>query len=214
MNNIGNNLYVFGGTNGYDYYREILKFDLVTRVWEKVIVASTGGCAPQPMYKHACVTHFSAGSHKLLILGGLNQAVYSTIHEFDLSAKRWTEIKAQNLKVLDSRFAHTACLSPDRGSVFIFGGSGTSKFDDIIKYDMSQKCFFQMKIQDDDKTPTARDFSASFIVNETHAFDADCLTGNFCVIGGSDKNGRINDIHSFVLPLATPSDKYGVDHVV
>jgi hypothetical protein len=72
LNNIGNNLYAFGGTNGFDYYREILKFDLISRIWDKVIVASTGGAAPQPMYKHTSVAHFSAGSHKLLIFGGLN----------------------------------------------------------------------------------------------------------------------------------------------
>jgi hypothetical protein len=86
--------------------------------------------------------------------------------------------------------------------VFIFGGSGQSRFSDIIKYDITQKCFFKTHIQDEDKTPTARDFSASVVISERHSFDNDCQTGNFCVIGGSDKNGRINDMHRFVLPVA------------
>jgi hypothetical protein len=38
MNYFKNELFVFGGTNGFEYYKDIYKFDLINCVWSKVQV--------------------------------------------------------------------------------------------------------------------------------------------------------------------------------
>jgi len=56
LNCIGNYLYVFGGTTGFDYFKDVHRYCLVTNMWNKVMVASTGTeNIPEARYKHCTV---------------------------------------------------------------------------------------------------------------------------------------------------------------
>jgi N-acetylneuraminic acid mutarotase len=63
---INGSLYVFGGTNGFEYYKDLYRFDIYSQSWQKVQVM--GGSGPEPRYKHCAI----ASDKKLIIIGGIN----------------------------------------------------------------------------------------------------------------------------------------------
>lgn len=50
---LDDSLFLFGGTNGFDYYRALMKYNLITREWQNVVVIQNSA-QPEARYRHTC----------------------------------------------------------------------------------------------------------------------------------------------------------------
>ena len=83
-------LYVFGGTTGFDYFKDLYKFELSSHQWQKLQIY--GGGEPEPRYKHSAILNLT--DKKLIIAGGINsQTRLGNIFEFSFDKRQWTQLQ-------------------------------------------------------------------------------------------------------------------------
>ena len=205
-------LYLFGGTEGFAFSKKFVRFDLVTKTWEQIVVAQAGQSriqnslqsnSPDEMYKHLAVVAHSGGVSRLVVFGGENGAKrFETVHEFNFAEKKWSAVNANNIQFLKARFAHSAAIAHGNGKVYIYGGSSVEGqfFDNVLAYDTYAQSFERVRVSNDTETlPAARDFHQAVLIADP---DPAML-----IIGGKGKkllnaeaNGRLNEIIKLSLP--------------
>ena len=175
-----NALYVFGGTEGFEYFKSLFRLDLVTKVWQKV---PTNGAEPEPRYKHQAVPT-DRGS--LIILGGMNKVHRLRIFEFTFDKLEWKEVKAEKktANLFRARFGHTCFFR--NGSVYCYGGTDERIKGDLIRFNLKQGVWHKCRVYDEEKVPYARDF-------HTLCYARD----QFFVIGGANGGEKLNDVYKF-----------------
>ncbi|EDQ85615.1 uncharacterized protein MONBRDRAFT_29126 [Monosiga brevicollis MX1] len=57
--------WIFGGTQGTQFYNDLWRFDLATRTWEEIVQGPFDNW-PTPRYRHQAVMH----NHRMVVLGG------------------------------------------------------------------------------------------------------------------------------------------------
>ena len=72
MNYYKGSLYIFGGTNGYEFYNTMYRLNLSTKVFRKLKVT---GQVPQARYKHQTVIY----NNQLYMSGGRGKSVQDKI---------------------------------------------------------------------------------------------------------------------------------------
>ena len=65
------------------------------------------------------------------------------VREFNMSLKQWSILfKFKDKKqIFKGRYGHSACLTPDKKSVLIFGGSESEPRSDLIMFDIEKNNF-------------------------------------------------------------------------
>ncbi|CDW86235.1 kelch repeat [Stylonychia lemnae] len=164
LNYFENALYLFGGTNGFDYYKNLLRFDLLQFQWQKIQVT---GLEPEPRYKHCAL--IQEKQNKLIILGGINQAKrLGNILEFSFDKLQWTlQPLNKNKQFFKGRYGHSTNIVTgdlmDKPYLLIFGGSEDKQKDDLIVYELKSGNFNKQAILDEESAPTSRDFHSSVL---------------------------------------------------
>jgi N-acetylneuraminic acid mutarotase len=131
---LNGSLYVFGGTTGFDYFKDIFKFDLYSFQWQKLQVY--GSSDLEPRYKHSAV--LNPDDKKLIIVGGLNQSTrLGNIFEFNFDKRQWSPLLLnKNKHLFKGRYGHTAHLVEGNRQILIFGGTEEEQKNDLIKFDI------------------------------------------------------------------------------
>lgn len=123
-------VYVFRGGNGREYLNDLHALDAKSLTWRKV---NTVGQHPQQRANHSSALLEETG--ELFIFGGWNGTErLNDIHILNIETSTWTCPRAGGV-LPHPRAGMT--LTPLRGRLFLFGGSGTSS-----------KCFHDLQILD------------------------------------------------------------------
>ncbi|XP_018018414.1 kelch domain-containing protein 10 [Hyalella azteca] len=88
-----NELYVVGGTTGYEYNMDVHKINVVDRVWEQLYQTSADHHLPMTRYRHEIILH---GENLLVFGGGQKEATapLDRLPAFSLTALRWHQVVA------------------------------------------------------------------------------------------------------------------------
>ena len=110
-------LYLFGGTSGFDYFNDLYKLDLLTKVWTKLKPA---GKQPEHRYKHCVVCNYPLDPAKMptlcnddpdafYVVGGMNdKTLFGNIYKYHFSKDHWETIKIRgHADLFKGRFGHT-----------------------------------------------------------------------------------------------------------
>ena len=111
-------LYIFGGTNGVDWFNDIWRFDPLTRVWTML---KCSGFVPQPREGHSA----SLVGDVIYIFGGrdVDGNDLGDLSAFKISTSRWFTF--QNMGPGPSpRSGHALCTVGKR--IYVVGGEGAS----------------------------------------------------------------------------------------
>ena len=119
LNYYNQSLFLFGGTSGYQYFRDVFRFELINRHWHRVIVDSGPNSTPEPRYKHTAV---GVEDRLVIFEGARNHQRVGGVWEFNLSTSKWRPVNLRD-KQPSPKFGHTACLTGDGSSILVFGGS-------------------------------------------------------------------------------------------
>lgn len=157
---VNNSLFVIGGTTGFDYFKDVYKFDIASHLWQKV---QTSGYSLEPRYKHTA----TAMGDRIIVVGGVNQNLrLGNILEFNVEKRQWSELPFGKGKSLyKGRFGHATVAQLD--SLLIFGGSEEEIKADLIQNNLNTGCFTRLQTQAEE-----RDFHTC------------CLAGGFLYIIG------------------------------
>ena len=196
-------LYLFGGTSGYEYFNDLYRLDLLTKVWTKV---QPSGRSPEHRYKHWVVCNFPLDPSTMptlnnndpdafYVIGGMNnKTVFGNIYKYHISRNQWETLKIKsNQGLFKGRYGHTWCYFNE--SIYIFGGfSEKKRRNDLLRFDFNRSSWRKEEIRAEDFMPSERDFHASVL------FD-----NYFYIIGGSDKMCKLNEIHRIKIKDEFPS---------
>lgn len=111
-------LYIFGGTNGVDWFNDIWRFDPVTRTWTKL---QCSGFVPEPREGHSA----SLVGDVIYVFGGrdIDGNDLGDLSAFKISTSRWFTF--QNMGIGPSpRSGHALCTVGKK--IFVVGGEGVS----------------------------------------------------------------------------------------
>ena len=89
----------------------------------------------------------------MAVVGGFDGAkVCSTLMILNLDSTQWTEASLKPSGPPTERFAHSACMDPEKIFFYVYGGSNTSKeLSDLIRYDLSPVIEGEQVNQDGDQ---------------------------------------------------------------
>eukprot|EP00347_Sterkiella_histriomuscorum_P009077 403342606 len=167
LNYYKNSLYLFGGTNGFEYYNDLLRFDLLYFQWQKVVTVK-GSIDPEPRYKHSAV--MISDENKLIILGGTNQNKrFGNIYEFSFDKKAWSLVNInKNKQIFKGRYGHStdlvsSDLKTQQNHIIIFGGLEDRQKNDLIRFDLNSGNFNLVQLNDIENIPSERDFHSSVL---------------------------------------------------
>lgn len=126
-------LYLFGGSNGTQWFGDLRRFDSSTFPAQWVVV--TNGTGPQPRDLHGLAT--DEARRKLVLFGGRNaaQTILADTWEFDLGTQTWSQ--RLPLHIPPNRGNHALVYDRTRQRTLLFGGSGPGGnfWDDIWEWD-------------------------------------------------------------------------------
>lgn len=134
MTVLGNSLYVFGGTTGWEYNSDLHRLDLSSFVWDLVEVS---GVRPDGRYRHEVA---SFGREMFVFGGGRSNEVYGfeAVPVIDVELRCWTRRPC----VRDSRYGYPAarrchsCVQLGH-VVYVCGGyNGHTIFGDLWMIDL------------------------------------------------------------------------------
>ena len=135
---IGNNMYIFGGSNGENPLNDMFAFNLVSKTWNKI---DTIGEIPSPREGHSGVALLD---RYFFIFGGWDgKNIFQNCYLFDYITKRWKLVEYVPGSEPLPRESHSCALLHD--SIYIFGGQGTS----VKKKDTYYNDLFRFKINID-----------------------------------------------------------------
>ena len=129
---IGNNLYIFGGWNGYVRLRDLYQLDFDSLEWKELTIEED---IPSP----------SAGmslcgiKNKLYLFGGSGPSAscYNDLLIFDPKTMKWQETKYSDKEVVKARAGHSMTVVEEK--IFIIGGSfGQMYYQDFYSFDTSK----------------------------------------------------------------------------
>jgi hypothetical protein len=124
----GDQVLLFGGTDGSSYYDDTWVYDLSADTWTQ----QSPGTGPSQRSGHAMCY---IGGDQVLLFGGWNgSSNYDDTWVYDLSADTWTQ-QSPGTKPLPRRI-HTMCYI-DVNQFLLFGGTDGSYKDDTWLYDLS-----------------------------------------------------------------------------
>ena len=115
---IGNNMYIFGGSNGNAPFNDMFAFNFTFRSWNKV---NATGDIPFPREGHSAA---SLNDRYIFIYGGWNgKNIYNNYYLFDTMTNIWRKVEPEELSQEPAaRESHSCSLVKD--SFYIFGGQG------------------------------------------------------------------------------------------
>lgn len=135
---IGNNMYIFGGSNGENPLNDMFAFNLVSKTWIKI---ETTGEIPSPREGHSGV---ALHDRYFFIFGGWDgKNIFQNCYLFDYITKKWKMIEYVPGTEPLPRESHSCALLQD--NIYIFGGQGCS----IKKKDTYYNDLFKFKINID-----------------------------------------------------------------
>ncbi|KAL0483271.1 leucine-zipper-like transcriptional regulator [Acrasis kona] len=112
---VENSIYVFGGTDGKNYYNDIRVFDTGAYSW---VTVKTHGPAPTPRSGHSCVLY---GTNTLFVFGGGNDfKLFNDLYSFSMDTVTWTKITTKGSLEPVKRIHHTANVLANK--MILFGG--------------------------------------------------------------------------------------------
>lgn len=117
---IGNNMYIFGGSNGNAPFNDIFAFNFTFRSWNKVVAS---GDIPLPREGHSAVP---LNDRYVFIYGGWNgKMVYNNYYLFDSMTNIWRKVEPEDASQEPPiRESHSCCVIKD--NFYIFGGQGVN----------------------------------------------------------------------------------------
>ncbi|OJU41691.1 MAG: hypothetical protein BGN96_02480 [Bacteroidales bacterium 45-6] len=196
---VGNKLYVFGGYNGKDYYKDLWSLDLTSEdgSWtqQTALDASTATVTnpASAHYGRRYAAGFSIGTNGYIGGGSNGNDNLKDFWQYDTQANKWTQI---------ADFPSTGrygCYAFTLNNVGYVGGgygdnpdaSGQSFFSDLYSYDPSLKSWKQMESQG-----RKRGFASVFVINNT-AY----------IFGGNNSSGAATDMWAFDGTKWTPKNE-------
>ncbi|XP_022737508.1 kelch domain-containing protein 3-like isoform X3 [Durio zibethinus] len=169
---VGDNLFVFGGTDGMNPLKDLHILDTETFVWKH---AATSGNPPSARDSHTC----SSWKNKIIVIGGEDGHDYylSDVHILDADTLAWKELNTSG-QMLPPRAGHSTVAFGK--NLFVFGGftDAQNLYDDLYMLDVDTGMWTRVITMGDG--PSAR-FSVA----------GDCLdplkSGVLVFIGGCNK---------------------------
>ena len=135
---IGNNMYIFGGSNGENPLNDMFAFNLVSKTWIKI---DATGEIPSAREGHSGV---ALSDRYFFIFGGWDgKNIFQNCYLFDFITKKWKMIEYTPGTEPLPRESHSCALLND--CIYIFGGQGTS----IKKKNTYYNDLFRLKINID-----------------------------------------------------------------
>ena len=115
---IGNNMYIFGGSNGNPPFNDMFAFNFTFRSWNKV---NSTGDVPLAREGHSAA---ALNDRYIFIYGGWNgKTIFNNYYLFDSLANVWRKVEPEDSATEPPpRESHTCCVVKD--SFYIFGGQG------------------------------------------------------------------------------------------
>ena len=146
LGNDGRTIYIFGGQGLQGLHEDLCPFDLATSTWKN----ERFGAA-----KHARCGHVASAMrpNHMAVVGGFDGVnVCNTLMILNLDSTQWTEASLKPSGPPTERFAHSACMDPEKSFLYVYGGSNTSKeLNDLIRYDLSPAIEGEQVNQDGDQ---------------------------------------------------------------
>lgn len=196
-----NALYVFGGDSGKTMLNDLLKYDIRTGKWSRLV--SAGGAPPAPRYHHSAVVF--GGS--MLVFGGYtaeatgngsgggvgytgtgagsagpsswtNLANKNDLHEFRFATSTWIEWRSERgATVPCARAAHGSAVWNDR--LYVFGGyDGNARLNDLWYVALAPPCSTRASwcqvLQDGLGPPPTCNFACAVARDSLFVFSGTC----------------------------------------
>ncbi|KAL9645396.1 hypothetical protein ABK040_002595 [Willaertia magna] len=110
----GTKLYVFGGTDGVNYFSDLIIIDTENNSW---IREKTQGNKPAPRAGHSCVLYNNA----LYVFGGGNdQHLFNDLYRLDLDTFTWKLVRTEGSVESVKRINHSANVIANK--MIVYGG--------------------------------------------------------------------------------------------
>jgi len=108
-------VYLFGGSDGSNYFNELYKFNILSKKWQLIGVK---GKIPKARYKHEAIM---TKKGNLLILGGINNDErFLDAFEFNPETKTWSVVKLPESALYRGRYGFSGTLY-NKKQLIIFG---------------------------------------------------------------------------------------------
>lgn len=126
----GTKIYIFGGTDGTNYYNDLFVIDTETNSWVR---EKTQGPKPAPRYGHSCVLY----NNSLFVFGGgSDQSLFNDLYSLDLDTLTWKTIKIEGTTDSAKRVHHSANVIANK--MIVSGGliNSHSHSNDLMVLDL------------------------------------------------------------------------------
>mmetsp|Transcript_10009 Transcript_10009/g.37350 ORF Transcript_10009/g.37350 Transcript_10009/m.37350 type:complete len:925 (+) Transcript_10009:969-3743(+) len=136
---VGGKMFLFGGTNSEEYYKDLLEFDLSSNTWFRT---KTHGKSPGRRSGHSAVMY---GTSIYIFGGGNDEKLYNDIFMLNTETLTWTELKVDSSFIPTQRIHHTASVIGNR--MLVFGGTGKGTADtSVISFDFDDQKWKKEKV--------------------------------------------------------------------
>nr|CCA23939.1 conserved hypothetical protein [Albugo laibachii Nc14] len=178
----GRCVYLFGGTDCTGRQQDFYRFDIDTNQWTKLV---SQGSVPSRRSGASGVVH----RDRMYLFGGYegrNGSYFQDLYYYDFETQIWDQVKCSNPNVCpQERTDHSMVVYED--SLYLFGGCDKStRFDDLWRFDLSQKRWEQVTMDGDIPVPC---FGHTAIVHES--------SHRLIVFGGWDGHNTLDTLYEF-----------------
>jgi len=188
---IGNNMYIFGGSNGNPPFNDMFAFNFTFRSWNKV---NATGDVPLPREGHSAA---AMTDRYIFIYGGWNgKTIYNNYYLFDTMTNIWRKVEPEDANQEPAaRESHTCCLVKDW--FYVFGGQGhnlkkkENYFNDFYKAKLTftknmerVSCHWEKVISKNNVNPPHRTSHSATVYKDRYIF----------IIGGEGYSVDIKDL--------------------
>jgi len=129
------NIYVIGGTNGFEFTMDVHKLHLPTKTWEPLYICTGDQGEPQPRYRHEVAFD---GKNIYVFGGGTATSAFGlkTVPIFNLETRKW--------KIVTTKGNTVGNYTGGQGDDSSFAG-----IDPFIGFPLRRKCFSSVQMGDD-----------------------------------------------------------------
>lgn len=188
------NLFVFGGTNGTNFFNHVYQYDLTEKTWK---LMDTSGRIPKPRYKH---DNFIYQDH-LYILNGGQQEPFDELLELyrlNLLTCLWEKLDLQG-HVPKNRIACSSAFDPENKVVWIFGGRLTNTTKSNCLYKINLDTLECNKIICENNYKIVDEYLTCSELEGREFHSCSLYKNNLICIGGSTGSVRLNSLLVFYL---------------